>query len=72
MSCGSVFITMLISSGAYPLTGAYFGQGSGPILLDIVTCDGNEKSLLSCSTDSPIGEHDCNHDEDAGVRCPGN
>ena len=71
LKSGNVFIIILISLGAYPLIGAHFGQGGGPILLDNVTCDGDEKSLLSCLTGSPIGEHDCNHDEDVGVRCPG-
>ena len=57
--------------GAQSLKGAYFGQGSGPILLDDVYCDGDEKSLLFCKTKNPIGQHDCQHNEDAGVRCQG-
>ena len=57
--------------GVQAFTGAYFGQGSGPILLDNVNCRSREKSLLSCSTGSPIGQHSCQHNEDAGVRCPG-
>ena len=57
--------------GAQPFTGAYFGEGSGPVLLDKVDCGGSEKTLISCSTGSPVGQHNCNHYEDAGVRCQG-
>ena len=63
------FMSLLL--GYQPLTGAYFGQGSGPILLDNVNCYGSEKTLLSCRTGNPIGEHNCQHSQDAGVRCQG-
>jgi len=58
------------SEDAVPLRGAYFGRGSGSILLDNVVCSGTESSLLQCST-NPIGQHNCDHSEDAGVRCEG-
>ena len=51
-------------------SGAYFGSGSGAILLDNVVCRGTESSLLECNT-NPIGLHNCDHSEDAGVRCEG-
>ena len=34
-------------------------------------CTGNESSLLDCSSGEDIGSHNCNHSEDAGVRCEG-
>ena len=49
---------------------AHFGQGSGPIHLDNVNCTGSETFLLLCSSD-PIGSHNCDHYEDAGVACAG-
>ena len=52
------------------LGGAYFGSGSGDILMDNVVCRGTESTLLQCNTNT-IGQHNCNHSEDAGVRCEG-
>ena len=45
---------------------AYFGQGTGPIQLDNVGCNGLESTLLQCSH---ITNHNCGHNQDAGVRC---
>ena len=49
---------------------SYFGSGSGAIYLDSVVCNGSERTLQHC-TANPIGIHDCDHSEDAGVRCGG-
>lgn len=47
---------------------AYFGAGTGPILMDNVNCTGRERSLALCPFRG-FGHHDCSHSEDAGVAC---
>ena len=54
--------------GAVAIQSAFFGQGSGSILLDNVGCTGSETRLIDCPS-NPIGVHNCVHSEDAGVRC---
>ncbi|PIK48882.1 Galectin-3-binding protein A [Apostichopus japonicus] len=46
--------------------GASFGEGSGEIHLDDLSCIGDESNLLSCGH-SAIDN--CSHGEDAGVVC---
>ena len=45
-----------------------YGQGSGQILLDSVRCSGSESSLFSCKHRG-VGNHYCDHNEGASVRC---
>ena len=45
---------------------AYFGQGTGSILMDDVSCTGSELNITSCSYTS---NHNCGHSEDVGVVC---
>ncbi|XP_070205363.1 uncharacterized protein [Littorina saxatilis] len=49
---------------------ARFGKGGAgsPIWLDDVHCVGSESRLVNCPADL-IGDHDCEHYEDAGVSC---
>ena len=56
------------ATGALALSAFQFGQGTGPIYLDDVACVGSEQTLVSCSHPN-IGEHNCGHEEDAGVKC---
>ena len=52
------------TSNATAFNNAYFGQGTGPIHLDDLSCV--ESSLFSCTYSST---HNCVHSEDAGVSC---
>ena len=49
---------------------ATFGQGSGTIWLNGVTCTGNESTLTSCGHLGVKVTRKCDHSEDASVVCP--
>ncbi|XP_047186589.1 scavenger receptor cysteine-rich domain-containing group B protein isoform X2 [Scophthalmus maximus] len=47
---------------------AFFGPGTGTIVMDNLKCRGTEASLQQCSHIS-WNMHNCDHSEDAGVTC---
>ena len=48
---------------------AGFGQGSGSILIDGISCTGSESTIASCGHLGLNVTRSCSHAEDAGVRC---
>ena len=54
--------------GAIARYSATFGQGTGPILLDDVMCNGLESRLFDCAHRG-IEVENCGHSQDAGVVC---
>ena len=65
-----VMVELDTFTGALARTNAYYGQGSGLVMVTDVGCTGEEQSLLKC-THSGYGLTYCQHYDDAGVRCPG-
>ncbi|XP_053711943.1 neurotrypsin [Synchiropus splendidus] len=58
----------LISEGLDITPVPPFGKGSGPIILDDVSCTGKEPSLLLCNKGQWL-RHDCTHYEDVSIKC---
>ena len=61
--------TNCLNLGATVYHHAYFGRGTGPILVQNVWCTGLESSLLQCPW--TVHQSGCYHSEDAGIRCEG-
>ena len=59
-----------LPAGGRAYSNAYFGTGSGQILLDDVHCGSYSSRLLECPS-APILSHNCLHSADAGVGCEG-
>ena len=70
MICHVQSLRIAQTSDAIPVRGALFGRSSGDILLDELQCNGTESSLLDCERND-FYTNDCDHSEDAGVRCQG-
>lgn len=63
-------ITVFLLLGATAFRTAFFGPGTGNILLDNLGCVGTETRLVDCPHNG-VNIHNCVHAEDAGVRCAG-
>ena len=59
-----------IFNGTQVLPISEFLQGSGPIFLDEVACDGQEERIMECGGTAP-GVHTCTHNQDVAIRCIG-
>ena len=57
-----------LNSSGSAVSNAGFGQGTGTILLDGVSCTTSKSSIFECRHNG-FKNHDCSHGEDAGVRC---
>lgn len=60
----------LLQIGAEPRYGAFYGEGSNPIVVADLFCSGTERNLLSCRRNI-FGITHCNDYEEAGVKCLG-
>lgn len=60
--------TYILYAGAIARSFAYYGRGTGPIILDNVQCLGTETRLIDCPANA-LTIHNCVHSEDAGVQC---
>lgn len=58
----------LLSEGLDITSVPRFGLGSGPIVLDDVSCTGKEPGLLLCKRREWL-RHDCTHHEDVNIAC---
>ena len=65
----SVVCRQLSFTGVYKTRkNAYYGWGSGPILLDIIRCTGDESYIWECSHRG-WNQNSCYHSDDVGVDC---
>ena len=62
------YVLLVYAAAVLRFWSSTYGHGTGPILLDNVHCAGTETSLQQCAA-NPIGDHNCDHSDDAGVRC---
>ena len=64
--CITDFHNQSVPIGAVPRCCGYYGEGSGPVLLQQVSCTGSEENITSCPNLTSIIY---NHQNDVGVQC---
>ena len=65
-------LTLSIGAGAIPYLNSFFGRSNGPILLDFVSCNFTENTILECAHNGfGITSAYCDHGDDVGVQCLG-
>lgn len=63
-------IPFLCSQNAIAYGNATYGSDTDvPIYLDEVNCQGGETHIAQCTLPQGWALHDCDHNEDAGVKC---
>ena len=63
-----MYPTAPCSARPLPVSGAFFGQGLGPLFMESVQCSGGESHVAFCPS-SNFGHAACSHDRGAGVIC---
>jgi len=48
---------------------SFYGAGKGPILIDELRCNGQEKDISECKSSPWLSPTNCQHTEDASVEC---
>ena len=61
-------LLLILYIGATSLLGGFVVNGTGQIVLDELLCTGSESRLVDCPHRG-LGSHNCDHSQDAGVRC---
>ena len=60
---------LLLLKGVTAISDAFFGLGTGQVLLSDLGCRGNETNLLECPFPVGVGANNCAHQADASVIC---
>ena len=57
---------MRIGTEAYG--SAYFGEGTGQVMISSLNCPAGSTHVLNCTSTPPVAST-CSHNQDAGIRC---
>lgn len=66
---GDIVCRQLGFTGSNETLGVFYGEGTGPILLDEFYCTGAETHIWDCKLHDGWNNHDCDHSEDASLDC---